>query len=1414
MRKDIISRSIIGLAAILMIALVGCGSGQSSKSSQMETPSETSTASTTSKLIKISGNVDTGVPDGSSLSKAGLLVTAYRMDVKPQLKKGLKKTVQISDGVYQTTTDSTGYYELDIPPADYTIVVEGPSHKKAMRTLALIAAAPTSISLDFVLTATGNITGKIVQSGHPWNGANTYIPGTRYIAITDENGNFNLSDVPVGTYLINLAGILQSVTLITGTLDIGTIDIDGIPPQVTYTYPASGGTTTRFLSEGDWPGYMLVSFSHIMNPETVKKAVSITTPNNIPIQWDISESSWCCTPDPGENYMAFNSFMIRPAAIDEYSKLPVGDYTVTISTAATATNGKTLERDYTFTVTLIDKIIGTTPQNGAKEVSIEFSGDNDFPVEMDFSTTMNRGSVRLSIDPPVPGMITGWERKDRRCNQWYYDDCVGWEPLISHDKLWVYGSFAQNTTYTVSVTEGATSAGAALTGLPSSFTFTTVEPKVLGTTPVNGATDVPKNNQVSIAFNTVMDRDSVEKGLTVKEGNNPVSNVKLRWDNGDNWDDSGWKGSDNLLIDFPKTFGKVYTIAVTGARTSQGNSVVDYTFSFTTLIPRIISSSPSNGDIDPLFGPIEIRPNVPLDTSTANKTNIRVIDQDNNPVDIDISFNEYNSGYSYFPVSNIYVDPRSLKSSTLYTVSIQGLKSVDGITLPDYVFTFQTPRRLIWWDYPWHGQTNVENNMHSVEVSINDYLTDGEKAAIESSIVVTARTYNDNQGINETHPIPQFLWAKDNHGYSRLYIGFTFDEATNYRLWTKDSSGNPTQEIRDSSGNLILFVDRYLEFSTQSSASVAVGKPNLVYEVLPRDGSLQVDPNNTQLKVVFGTVILESGLRINVYEDGLLVPSDIYSISLGTENRTFCYDNPYGGQNCDWRSVSVVYFSGFGGGIGQTVNYLNLKYNRSYRVEVLSAISDPTCGNGWNCSPETINNLPYSSTFTTGGPVIYVSVDNSLGKIEIGSGDALMDSATLQSAFSTAPQVVCSWEMDSPYTNWATCNYSPIQYANIRVDIAPLMSYEGNPDTGEVTGIGAFGNTPISEVFTMNPDITLPVLNSVTVSENVPGDHTTISLSFNTFLDRESVMAGGAFSITDSNGVILNVSNVNPGPNRWAESTIQLTTEPLSPGATYTLAVTGVKEFGGRYTIDTATAGTQTFTYNGRVVKVTGIRGYYDADGDGQSQEVRKFAIYLNVPMKGNDLTYDISNSVAIEIPSWCSGGCYPFASMGYEWNATRDILLITAVYEEGGYGWYYNVNVLNTALNLAGNSLDNTPFATYINNMQSASLNVANPPGIVALSATQVQVNLQYWYAVDNTALNPLNYTLRDSSGNTMNVIGAFLNTDGTVITLDLDPTTPMTNNMSYYLTVSNVRKLDIDFPADHLGIVLNNYYFWTSGI
>ena len=104
-----------------------------------------------------------------------------------------------------TTTNQDGYYEFPkVLIGDYTIIAtNSQSVERAALTKATVSSASSITLQTLQLTPTGSLSGQITLEGtaNP-EGIMVYLLGTNYVAMTDDQGNYTFTGVPVGTYAL------------------------------------------------------------------------------------------------------------------------------------------------------------------------------------------------------------------------------------------------------------------------------------------------------------------------------------------------------------------------------------------------------------------------------------------------------------------------------------------------------------------------------------------------------------------------------------------------------------------------------------------------------------------------------------------------------------------------------------------------------------------------------------------------------------------------------------------------------------------------------------------------------------------------------------------------------------------------------------------------------------------------------------------------------------------------------------------------------------------------------------------------------------------------------------------------------------------------------------------------------------
>ncbi|MBI2889365.1 MAG: carboxypeptidase regulatory-like domain-containing protein [Nitrospirae bacterium] len=124
---------------------------------------------------------------------------------EPQLIVGAE--VCLEGTSFCTYTDENGEYKLvGVPPGEYVMIIK--KQGKSGQTYA--ASQKVIVAADNVLAAgnksieeTGSISGKVQRADAKNHlGTDVFVPGTSFTAKTDEQGNFILLGMPVGTYTL------------------------------------------------------------------------------------------------------------------------------------------------------------------------------------------------------------------------------------------------------------------------------------------------------------------------------------------------------------------------------------------------------------------------------------------------------------------------------------------------------------------------------------------------------------------------------------------------------------------------------------------------------------------------------------------------------------------------------------------------------------------------------------------------------------------------------------------------------------------------------------------------------------------------------------------------------------------------------------------------------------------------------------------------------------------------------------------------------------------------------------------------------------------------------------------------------------------------------------------------------------
>jgi hypothetical protein len=374
------------------------------------------------------------------------------------------------------------------------------------------------------------------------------------------------------------AATAHTVTITTGAKDVSGVGIalnfvwkfttgqlaDTTPPLVSFTSPVPGATGTPINAK------VLATFSKAMDPSTISASTFTVKHGTTAVTGSVTYAGTTATFVPSGNLA------------------PSTTYTAAITTGAKDSIGHPLASNYAWSFTTgaaqdtsAPRVSFTSPPSGATGTPVNTQILATFTEAMDPSTvtpetfTLSHGAIAVQGAVSFAGTTA---------------------TFVPSDDL------AASTAYTATVTTGARDlAGNAL---QASFVWTfatgaapdTIAPRVTSTSPVDGATDVAVNRDLSATFSEAMDPSTVTvSSFVLMQGTTPLSGLVTY---------AGRAASFNPADDF--AFDTTYTATVTnGARDLAGNALqANFVWSFTTgraqdtVRPTVTSMNPSSGATD------------------------------------------------------------------------------------------------------------------------------------------------------------------------------------------------------------------------------------------------------------------------------------------------------------------------------------------------------------------------------------------------------------------------------------------------------------------------------------------------------------------------------------------------------------------------------------------------------------------------------------------------------------------------------------------------------------------------------------------------------------------------------------------------------------------------------------------------
>jgi hypothetical protein len=421
--------------------------------------------------------------------------------------------------------------------------------------------------------------------------------------------------------------------------------VDSTPPQVVSVLPTGSGNSVR--------SYIQVIFSEEVDRDSVAGAFSYSDGTDT---WDLSH---------GTAHWFNNILTFQPYENLSYNTL----YTVTIASTTTDPVGNGLDGDgdgvfegavdiYSWFFTIREKPDSTPPYIvSSNPLHDSIFIDINSAIEIVFSETMDELSVEDAFS-----YTDG-------TNIFTSDDCIfTWTGNTT--VITPVAPFEFSSSYIVTISQlAADFAGNPLSGtffLNFTTTNDDVPPYIQSYTPSDE--NVSVGTQITISFNEIMDKQSVEEALLVV----PEITGSLSWD------------SNTLILtpDGPLAYGTIYYVQVDmGAADAYGNTLeTTFLFDFTTepdvFPPSILGHSPSGTEVA-LTENITITFNEAMDSSSVESA---------------FEIAPYVSGTFSWDANTVTFSSTELKSATTYSVTL-GINAQDiaGNALQSpYQFSFTT----------------------------------------------------------------------------------------------------------------------------------------------------------------------------------------------------------------------------------------------------------------------------------------------------------------------------------------------------------------------------------------------------------------------------------------------------------------------------------------------------------------------------------------------------------------------------------------------------------------------------------------------------------------------------------------------------------------------------------------------------
>ncbi len=829
-RTNVITIS-LSAALIGALGLGGCGNA-TAPSAKTKTTGNTDTLQKTEYgYNSVTGKVVIDTTPANARQRAVVSneaeIVAYNLD---------------NHSVYKTRSDAAGNYTLSgLPDGQYQIVAQNERvAKSSVRTVTLKKQSRAVI--NFTLTATGTISGKIV-------GAHAvYLPGTDHISIPKEDGSFTLTGVPVGEYVLAYetnsdSGAYQTVSVTVNAGEVTPIDLqveggaDGAPMQsddfasVPKTLPLGvlelhhKGIPVRLFHISGYMGDGEYIDRELTNEISLKNSAG----ENIPLEFEMDHEGYY---GPGLVY------------IHTKEVVPAGDYTLTLSKK-------------------LDRYINEYDPYRMTE-------DHTYTIHVDAfsvaSAEVHEGMRMISLY--LPKSLTAEQKETLASLKLKEEGTTEQIPLkvvwnSDHD-VSLFGSFKTGVSYEFDLTDAQKAIVGTVKPVDGKLMFGKLE--VGGIYPSSDQTEVQPDAPIYVELNFGQTLDPATVTFTL---NGTTYGKDVIYFDDDNMYDNGkydYPRSSRLTVGIkhrPLAYGTNYTL-VFRAKDMSGNPV-EATSTFKTVTPAVVDLEPQS--IEDLFNDRQsARFNIPVDKKSGTISIENLSGGANGRIERTEEWEDHD------PYS-IYFDIRGLQPNQRYKITVSGFKDLHGHEVASKSTEFATPPKMLFIPQEYMQKVHVrgENFRHKVKLFFFGGLSDAQKEALENNLQVLS--YGQPVPVDDTHPVRK-LFFEDSEDGTEVTVAFTIDADKNYELVLADKSA-----FSD-----IIFPDdtKLLSFSTIKAYKGEQNDPNALtvirhFDVQQPHFEFIGDPNGGESLRMVSEIDTEVKLPFAV------IPND------GSQNQS-CYD--------------------------------------------------------------------------------------------------------------------------------------------------------------------------------------------------------------------------------------------------------------------------------------------------------------------------------------------------------------------------------------------------------------------------------------------------------------------------------------------------------------------------------------------